>query len=422
MSFTSTVEEVNSTRRKFHISVEPKVVSEAFNSAVGEVMQTANVRGFRKGKVPPALVKKFFGEDVRKKAFESVVNKSYQNAIGQTDLQIVSYPHIENDGKFEEGAPFKFTATVDINPMIDVKGYKELTLKKVGKDVDDAAVEAELQKLGKAIATFEKVTEARPVQKEDIAVVSYDATVDGKPYAPASVKGQRLDVSAGRLLPEFEKAVLGAKVGETRKFTVNYPETHEQKDLAGKTAEFTLTVDSLEKAIVPPFDDAFAQRFGTQNIADMKKSVRELLDRTVEQERMQNYQEQIVEQLLAKNEFEVPESLVENTVDRAIEMANQENPGKKLDSNNEEVRKQYRDWARSQVKGVLVLGHVARAESIAVEDKELTPELMSLARSYRMDVQQLIKQGGQQMIEEVRGRVLLGKTVKHLSTFAKIEG
>lgn len=195
MSFTSTVEEISSTRRKFKIAVQPHVVREAFEAAVTDVQQTANVRGFRKGKVPGTLVRKFFENDVRKKAFERIVERSYADAIAKTDLQIVSYPQIENDGDFNDNAEFKFSATVDVNPKVDVKGYKELTLKYDEKGVDDETLTKELDNLVRMAAKFEPESAVRPVAKSDFVRITYEGTVDGKIQKNIQRKNQRFDLS-----------------------------------------------------------------------------------------------------------------------------------------------------------------------------------------------------------------------------------
>ena len=126
---TAQIEEINSTRRKFKIEVPSNSVKSAFDVAVNEIQKSAEIKGFRKGKVPSALVKKFFAQDVVKKAYEKAVNESYGEAIKGVDFQIVSFPMIDVEGQFEEGKQFTYTATVDINPKVDIDGYKDLSLK-----------------------------------------------------------------------------------------------------------------------------------------------------------------------------------------------------------------------------------------------------------------------------------------------------
>jgi trigger factor len=215
---------------------------------------------------------------------------------------------------------------------------------------------------------------------------------------------------------------MGVKKGETKTFTITYPADYPEARLAGKTAELNAEVTSVESMTPPTFDNAFAKRFGSDSIENLRRSLLESLTRTEETRKLEAFGEQIVDQLLTKNPFEVPESLVESTVDRQIAEANMRLEKKNhMDPKSAEVRNQFRETAVQNVKAILALGNVARIEKIEVKEDEIGPELFALAQSMGTGVKELVQQGGRMVIDEARGRVLINKTIKHLVGLNKIE-
>lgn len=423
MTHSSTIEEINSTRRRIRISVPSNLVKEAFSAAINEVQQSAEVRGFRKGKVPTNLVRKFFDGDVRKKAYEKVVENSYQGAIKDAEFQIVSFPHIEPEGQFSETGEFVFTATVDINPKVEISGYKDLVLKSTEKDTLDIEeqVARTVAQLSKENGTFTKETAVRPVAKGDFANIDYTLSLAGKELSGRARKGARIELD-GTNIADLEAGLVGITAGETKTFPVKFPTDYRDTELAGQTVEFKATLNTIEILHAPEINDEFAKRFGAESLEAFRRSVRESLANIAEKNKVAMFRDQIIKQVLEKNQFEVPESLIEGTVDRAVAEANGRLDKKaQLDPNNEEVRNKYRDWALTEVRGVLALGHIARSEALTVDDKEVSSEMASFAMQTGTNIQSLIKQHGSQIIEEFRGKVLIDKVIKHIIGLSKIE-
>ncbi|NBX18243.1 MAG: trigger factor [Proteobacteria bacterium] len=419
---TPQIEEVNSTRRKFRIEVPSSSVKSAFDVAVSEIQLSAEIKGFRKGKVPSALVRKFFAQDVAKKAYEKAVNDSYSEAVKTVDFQIVSFPMIDVEGQFEEGKQFTYTATVDINPKVEIQGYKELTLKTKEKEPEiDDQVSRTIRQLASDADRLVEETSGRAAAKQDAVKVDYKINVDGKELAERASAGVTLHLD-GSTLPELEAGIIGMKTGETKTIKVVYPETVGDENLKGKTAEFKLTLNSIHVFDLTKLDDVFAQRFGAENLDALRSTMRNQIQNMNERNKVAQFKDDIIKQILDKNTFDVPESLIEGTIDRAVADANsRREKGSQLDSNNETVRNQYREWATSEVKGVLALGHIARQEGLTVDDREVGQELTTFAMQAGVRPQDLLKNYGQQVIEEFRGKVLVDKVLKHLVGLAKVE-
>ena len=422
MSTTASIEEVNSTRRRFRITVAQDAVKNAFKSAVSQVQGTAEVKGFRKGKVPENIVRKFFENDVRKKAYENVVESSYQESIKNAEFQIVSFPMIEVEGQFQEVGEFIYTATVDINPQVEITGYKELSLKATGEDPNiEEQVEKTILQVAKENGKVNPDTTGRAAQKADLVRVDYTLSHDGKELADRARTDVRLELD-GTNFADLENGIVGIKPSETKSFGVKFPADHRDTDLQNKDVQFTVTLKEISTIEPAALDDAFVTRFGAANLEEFKRSVRESLANINEKNKIAQFKDQIMTQVLEKNKFEVPESLVEGTVDRAITEANGNRDKKtQLDSANEEVRAQYREWALNEVRGVLALGHIARTEGLTVDDKEVGQEMAQFAAQTGTRIQDIVKQYGSQIIEEFRGKVLIDKVIKHLIGVNKIE-
>jgi trigger factor len=419
---TPQIEEVNSTRRKFRIEVPSSSVKSAFDGAVSEIQQSAEIKGFRKGKVPPALVRKFFAQDVAKKAYEKAVNESYSEAVKTVDFQIVSFPMIDVEGQFEEGKQFIYTATVDINPKVEIQGYKELTLKTKEKEPEiDEQVSRTIRQLAADADQLVAETSGRAAAKQDAVKVDYKISVEGKELTERASNGVTLHLD-GSTLPELESGIIGMKTGENKSIKVVYPETVGDENLKGKTAEFNLTLNSIHVFDLTKLNDEFAKRFGAENLDALRSTMRNQIQSMNDRNKVAQFKDAIIKQILDKNTFDVPESLIEGTIDRAIADANsRRDKGSQLDSNNETVRNEYRDWAVSEVKGVLALGHIARQEGLTVDDREVGQELTNFAMQAGVRPQDLLKNYGQQVIEEFRGKVLVDKVLKHLVGLAKVE-
>lgn len=419
---TAQIEEINSTRRKFRIEVPSNSVKSAFDVAVTEIQKSAEIKGFRKGKVPSALVKKFFAQDVVKKAYEKAVNESYGEAIKDVDFQIVSFPSIDVEGQFEEGKQFTYTATVDINPKVEIAGYKELLLKTTEAEPNtDEQLQRSLRQLAADADALVLESTGRAAAKNDAVKVDYTVSVEGKELTDRASKGVTLHLD-GSTLPELESGIIGMKTGDNKKVAITYPDTFGDETLKGKTAEFNLTLNAIHVFEVSALNNEFAQKFGAENVDALCENMKNSITNMNERNKVAKFKDQIIQMILEKNTFDVPESLVEGTIDRAVADANsRREKGNQLDSNDPKVRDEYREWALREVKGVLALGHIARQEGLTVDDKEVGQEITSFAMQTGMRPQDILRDYGQQVIEEFRGKVLVDKVLKHLVGLAKIE-
>lgn len=422
MTQTFIVEDLNSTRKKLRITAPRDEVAKAFGNCLAEVQKTADVRGFRKGRVPSNLVRKFFYKDVAQKALDAVVQRCYQEAVKDADYQIVSYPMIEPVGQFDEAKDFEFTATIDINPKLDIQGYKglELTLDKSTVPSVDTEVAKFLERMRKDRSQFDR--KDGPAAAGDFVTLDYNLLDEsGAILKHRSVTNSRVELN-GNNLPELESGLLGMVAGAEKTVPVAFAADHTETALAGKTLQMVISVKSIESAKVPGLDDNLAKQLGAESVDSLKESLQKSVAQFADENRINQLRDQIIEQILERNKFEVPESLVEGTIDRAIQEENSRRDKKQqLSEKADEIRAKYRDWAMREVKGILALGHIARQENIAVTDEEVGQEMVQFASANRMDPRQIVQQGGQQIVEEFRGRVLIRKVLKEIANSSSIK-
>ena len=423
MSYTSTVEEVNSTRRKFRINVDKTLVAASFGRALSEVQKTAQIKGFRKGKVPPQLVRKFFADDVRKKAMEDVFQQTYGKASQESQLQIVSFPNVDNVGTFEDGQDWVYEATVDVNPAVEIKSYKGLKLnlaKSDALDVDKQVMQTRDNFLRNS-GHIEAVTDRDLVATGDYVTLDYRILEGETALEGQQRKGARMALN-GSNLPEVEKGLVGARLGMAVSFPVTFPETHPDQALKGKTLIFEATVRKIEVLKLPELDDTFVKKFGFGAVADFETSLKETVARSVKRHRLDLLRTEIVKQILASNPFEVPESLIDNTIDRAIDDANsRRSKSEQLKKDDASVRGVFREKSLDEVRGVLALGHIARIEQLKVDEAAVAEEIALFARENGIPPQEVIRRYGSQIVEEFRGKVLIDKVVELIVEQATVE-
>lgn len=422
MSYASNVEEINGTRRKINISVAANSVQDALNSIAKEMQTTAEVRGFRKGKAPLTLIRKFYMNDIVKKAADKIINDAYSSTIKTVDFQIVSHPQIEPENQFTENNEFKFSATVDINPKLEMKDYKNLTIKlpeNLKINVNDQ-YEKMITSYQKAFGKTETIETERPVEKNDFVKISYKVFSEGQELEKQKAENQVISLD-NTSFPEIEAALLGMKINESKVVNLKVPENYKDAELRGKLIDFHLTLNSIEKSITPELDDEFAKRLGYENMETAKTKIFETLENMQQEAKVNAAFDQIVEQVLEKNNFDVAESLIESTIDRAIQEANiNKDKSQHINPENVEQRNQFRDIANKNVRGILALGHIARQEEITVSDEELYRDLSNYAISNQINPRDLFK-GGNQVIDEFRGQAMIRKVINKLLDHAHIE-
>ncbi|SMF38171.1 trigger factor [Pseudobacteriovorax antillogorgiicola] len=377
------VEEVNSVQKRIKVELSQEDVKNAFDSVYKRLKQKARIKGFRPGKAPLGVIKKFYGNSVAMDVADQLVKSHLFSAIQDQSIQPIAAPVLETMELPAEDKPYSFSALVDILPAIEIEGYKGLELSYDAIEVGESALNQELEVLQRRQGKTKEV-EGDDVAAADghLVTLSQTATLDGNDFPPFSFEKVPVELGKNNLLEEIETQVVGLKVGEGKTFDVKIPESFQDESLVGKTVSCTTTVEAIQEMIIPELNDDLAKDLGLEDFETLKKNISDSLQKQAEQGKRNQLEGSILEQLSEKNDFDVPPSMVDQVIDSMFEeMQFPSEEAKTAAKNDPEKRKELREPAKQRTKNTLILSEIIKAESIEVSDEDLDQHVRELVSS-----------------------------------------
>lgn len=375
------VESVNSIKKKLNFEIPADKVSAEVDKAYAEIRKHAAIKGFRKGKVPMNLIEKHYGEKMAEDVVKSLVSDTYFNAVSEKGLNPVGYPVIESD-QLKKGEPFKYSATVEVFPVVELKEYLGLEVVKEKLELDASVVDARLKEMQERMAQLAPAPEGHAAAMGDFVTFDFKGSVDGVPFEGGAAEDFQLELGSGRFIPGFEEQMVGMTVGTDSTITVTFPENYGSAELSGKPADFAITVKEIKIKELPELGDDFAKEFGEEfETLDLLKAKLAEINQAQEESRINNdLRERVFKALIEKNDLEVPETLVDRQVQMMLEntkqrLASQRMSLEMMGMTDESYKAQFRDVARDQVKGSVIVDAVAEKESIDVTEEEFQAQL-----------------------------------------------
>ena len=424
-----TVEDVSSVKKILHIEVPEKIVIRELDNAYKQLKKTAKVKGFRPGKTPRSVLERLFKKDVHGDVSSKLLQDSFVEALKETELNIIGNPQIEPP-QLEVDGPYKYDATVEVKPEIDDIDFKGLTLKKALYQVTDEEMDAQLKLLQKNLSQQIPITEDRPVQENDSVLIDYEGFEDGKPFSETQkTKNFTMKIGDGAILKTLDEKMIGMKPGEDKEITVNFPEDHFNKNLANHEITFHVKLHEIREEILPEIDDEFAKRLGQyETFDDLKTAITDNLEQGYAKRVEQEINEQIFEALIAKSEFEVPDSMVDYELEGIIEEAERSfayhnKSMEELGLSKEILSEKYRDTADKKVRRHLILGKIVEQEDMTLADQEMEDGFKEMAQTFNQpleDIKNYYKQN-EDKIEFFKHTLLEKKAVKLIIKSSTIE-
>jgi trigger factor len=373
-------------RRELEVEIPLEQVERETERVTREFARHARLPGFRPGKAPPRIVRQRFWEDIRGEVLRALVPVSLERAFQERRLTPVGEPSIA-DLEFEPDRPLRFKASFEVLPEIELKEYKGLEVEPAKIELADEDVERELELLRERAAPYEPV-EGRAAEDGDTVVASLVGIVTEpkEKREPLRLDDAVVHLGEENTLPEFNENLRGAAPGEEKRFSVAYPADYPQARLAGRTVAFTAQVKELRRKQLPALDDDFARRVSdAQTLAELKGKLREHLEEVRDQRERELTRERLLEALLARHDFPVPEALVERQMDRRLErqvraLAAQGVDPRRVDLDWRKAWRAGREAAERDTRLGLLLERVAEAEGIQASEDDLNRELERLAR------------------------------------------
>lgn len=404
----SEIKSSNGLVREIEIEVPADMVDKAFSEHYKKYQKEAKIKGFRPGKVPKNVIKSKFYDLIRSDVLQNLIEKSYPQAIREHKLNVASPPDFPNLD-IEEGGPFKYTAKIEVMPVIDKVDLDGIILPKDDIEVRDAEINAVVDHLRK------KNAEIRPVEraagKEDIIILDLDVVDDpDKSVEAEKFENIELDLSSEMTVKEFQEVLVGIKAGEEREVPVNYPDDFSNKTLAGKAVKYLCKVKEVKEKVLPEADDAFAKANGaSETILEMRLKIREDLKTQKEMDHKQWEKQELRRQVVQKNNIDVPEAMVGKYLESVMEDMKKRN--EPFDPKG--VLQQYRPMAEETIKWSLLMDKLAELEKIEVLPSDTENWIKSFARNYKMEIdkaKQMLAQSGK--LQEIRDNILEEKVLE----------
>ncbi len=383
------VESLSNTERKVEVFIPKEEVIGKLDEVFKELEREAKIKGFRPGKAPRRVIEATYGSYIFEEVSSRLVSQSFEKALEEVSIIPISRPRITKD-KIERDKEFHYTAVFEVIPDFEVKEYIGIELKKEKREVKEEDVERVLNQIREQGAQAKPIGEDREVKTGDYLIIDYAGVVDGKPIKDLKAKDAQVIVGYKRLMAEFEDNLIGMKKGEEKEFEITYPEDFQMKDVAGKTANFTVMVKEILEKILPELDDDFSKDLGEENLEGLKKKIREDLEKRFDKESEDKLKGELIKVLLERNPLDVPPSLIENEALRLKrEFAlNLERHGVKLPV-LDEAEGNFRNRAEQNVKASIILGAIARKEGVQVDEDEVDNKLIEISKSSAVQFQKV---------------------------------
>ena len=424
--------------REISVDIPAEVVSKQWDKTVQEYAKVARVPGFRKGKVPASVIRNRFSDDIRKDVFEALVPRYFREAVQKEGYRPVTEPRLL-DLQMELGSPLHFKAAFEVLPEFELGNYQDIKFDKPEVSVNEEEIEAELKTLQERQANYDPVDEDRPLADGDFAQISFKATpkeeeaqaageqeakpVEDEAGQPVQMDEVLLEIGAPNTVREFSENLRGAKPGEERVFDVSYPADYAEARLAGKTITYSTKVNGIKKKSVPELNDEFATELSQefQTLDELKQRMREGIESERKHRTTHEIKEKILDQLMERHDFPVPEVLVQHQIESRLERGLRALAAqgmsmeqmKKMDFSR--LRAAQRDAAIKEVKSNLLLEKVAEAEGIDASEEEIHREIQLLAQQMKQTPEALHQQYSQDgTLDEIRSRMRVAKALNLL--------
>lgn len=382
---TINVETLDKLERKIVLELPLQAIQQEVQSRLKRLQRQVRMDGFRPGKVPLSVVAQRYGDSVQYEVMNDQVGQAFADAVAQAQLRVAGQPRITEKEGAAEGM-VAFEAVFEVFPEVKLGDLSALKLEKLESSVDESAVERTLEILRKQRRTFTPRAAEEPAQDGDRVTIDFEGKIDGEPFQGGKAQDFSFVLGEGQMLAEFENAVRGMKVGESKTFPLAFPEDYQGREVAGKTADFLVTVKKIEQQHLPAVDEAFVKSLGIE--AGTEEALREDIRRNLQRElkfRLQARNKAAALEALAQAaELDLPKAAVQAEIDRLIEgaRADLKQRGIKDADKAPMPRELFQQQAERRVRLGLVVAELIKAHDLRATEEQVEAHLRELASSY----------------------------------------
>ncbi len=382
---TVVVETLEKLERKITLKLPVDAVQNEVQARLRKLARTVKMDGFRPGKVPMNVVTQRYGYSVHYEVMNDKVGQAFAEAASEAKLRVAGQPRISEAAEAVEGA-MAFDAVFEVFPEVKIGDLSSAEVEKADAQVTDAAIDKTIDILRKQRRTFAQRPQDVAAQDGDRATVDFEGKIDGELFEGGKAEGFQFILGDGQMLKEFEEATRGMKMGESKTFPLAFPEDYHGKDVAGKTADFMVTVKKLEAAHLPEVDDALARSLGIADatVAALREDISKNLQREVKARLLSRNKQGVMEALISKSELDLPKASVQAEIERLVAdaRANLKQRGVKDAENAPIPEELFTAQAERRVRLGLVVGELVRANQLQATPAQIKQHVEDLAASY----------------------------------------
>jgi trigger factor len=418
------VKDLSTVKKQLLIDLDSDQIDKKLNKAYDSCRKKAKIKGFRPGKAPLNLIKKLYQDQVRMEVTEDLVQDGFSAALDEHKLSPLAPPSIEDLSFPEDNSTLSFAATIEVLPEISLDTYDDIELQKLLVEVDEADVDAELEKLRQSMAQFKTIDE-RPAQEGDTLMIDFVGRLDGVEFEGGSAEGFTIEIGSGRFIPDLERQLAGLELDQSYDLDTKFPDDYHKAELAGKNTVFTVTVKSIREKEVPELDDDLANQISggeMETLEQLREKMTEYVSSSKVSEAKSKNTEELLSCLRDKVDFELPECLLVEEKERAVSAARsrflsqgleQEMVEQMITANQERIAAD----AENTVKNTLILEHLVGLEKIESTPEEVSARFQSFIQSSGENPQEVFerfKGREHELTGMLQREVLMEKIIEHL--------
>ncbi len=421
---TVTVETLEKLERKITLTLSAQALQSEVESRLKRIARQVKMDGFRPGKVPMNVVAQQYGYSVQYEVMNDKVGEAFAQAANEAKLRVAGQPKITE----KEGAPegeLQFDAVFEVYPEVKIGDLSSAEVEKVTADVNDAAIDRTVDILRKQRRTFAQRGLDQAAADGDRVTIDFAGKIDGEPFEGGKAEGFQFLVGEGQMLKEFEDAVRGMKAGESKTFPLNFPADYHGKDVAGKTADFLVTLHKIEAPHLPEVNEAFAKSLGVDGgtVEALREDIRKNLAREVKFRLQARNKQAAMDALVAQAELDLPKSVVQAEIDRLVEGARADLKQRGIkDADKAPIPEDlFREQAERRVRLGLVVAELVRTHELQAKTEQIEAHLQDMAASYEKpaDVVRWYK-GDNRRMAEVEAIVIENNVAEFVLAKAKV--
>ncbi len=413
-------------KREYKVVVAAADMEAKVTDRLTDMAKEAQMPGFRPGKVPVKILRKTYGRQLLGEVLEQAVNEATTETLEKHDLTPAMQPKIEVVS-FDEGADLEYTIQVEVMPEFEPMDFAALTLDRVVAEIGDGEIDERVGSLAQQFKEFTEAAEGQAAQDGDTVVIDFKGSVDGEPFEGGTAEEHSLELGSNSFIPGFEEQLVGLKKGEEKTVAVNFPDEYQAEHLAGKEAEFAVTVREVKVPLPVAVDDTLAEKLGLENLAALKDAVREQSEKDFAQVSRTKLKRNLLDALAEGHDFEVPPSLVDGEFEQIWQqveedLKRQEKTVADLDKPEEEAKAEYRDIAVRRVRLGLLLSKVGQDNNLTVSQDEVNRAMAEQAQNFPGQEQQIFEfyQSNPEMRAQLEAPIMEDKVVDFIIEMAQV--